>query len=55
MIDSGPFAALTCGVGLLDHETIQQFGVSGPAARASGVDLDLRLCSPIWPTASSLA
>jgi NADH-quinone oxidoreductase subunit D len=46
MIDSPPFASLTRGVGLLDHETIQQFGVSGPAARASGVDLDLRLQTP---------
>src|SRR5215203_3305783 len=43
MIDSPPFAALTSGVAFLDRETIQQFGVSGPAARASGVDLDLRL------------
>jgi NADH-quinone oxidoreductase subunit D len=42
-IESPPFARLTSGVGLLDRETIQQFGVSGPAARASGVDLDLRL------------
>jgi NADH-quinone oxidoreductase subunit D len=46
MIESAPFAALTSGVGLLDRETIQQFGVSGPAARASGVDLDLRLQLP---------
>jgi NADH-quinone oxidoreductase subunit D len=46
MIDSSEFAALTCGVGLLDQETIQQFGVSGPAARASGTDLDLRLLKP---------
>ncbi len=46
MIESPPFAGLTSGVGLLDHETIQQFGVSGPAARASGVDLDLRLQLP---------
>jgi NADH-quinone oxidoreductase subunit D len=46
MIDSPAFAALTGGVGLLDRETIQQFGVSGPAARASGVDLDLRLSRP---------
>ena len=43
MIDSPPFTALTSGVAVLDRETIQQFGVSGPAARASGVDLDLRL------------
>ncbi|HET8915714.1 MAG TPA: NADH-quinone oxidoreductase subunit D, partial [Propionibacteriaceae bacterium] len=46
MIDSPAFSALTGGVGLLDHETIRQFGVSGPAARASGVDLDLRLLRP---------
>jgi NADH-quinone oxidoreductase subunit D len=46
MIDSPPFASLTRGVGLLDRKTIQQFGVSGPAARASGVDLDLRLQQP---------
>jgi NADH-quinone oxidoreductase subunit D len=37
---------LTSGVGLLDLETIQQFGVSGPASRASGADLDLRLQTP---------
>ena len=46
MIESAPFAALTSGVGLLDRESIRQFGVSGPAARASGVDLDLRLQQP---------
>jgi len=46
LIDSGPFASLTSGVGMLDRDTIQEFGVSGPAARASGVDLDLRLNRP---------
>ncbi len=46
MIDSAPFASLTSGVGLLDRDTIQQFGVSGPAARATGVDLDLRVQRP---------
>jgi NADH-quinone oxidoreductase subunit D len=46
MIESPLFAGLTSGVGLLDQVTIQQFGVSGPAARASGVDLDLRLQLP---------
>jgi NADH-quinone oxidoreductase subunit D len=45
-IESPPFAGLTSGIGLLDLKTIQQFGVSGPAARASGVDLDLRLQLP---------
>jgi NADH-quinone oxidoreductase subunit D len=46
MIESPVFAGLTSGVGLLDQETIHQFGVSGPAARASGLDLDLRLQLP---------
>jgi NADH-quinone oxidoreductase subunit D len=46
MIDSAPFATLTSGVGILDRETISQFGVSGPAARATGVHLDLRLQRP---------
>jgi NADH-quinone oxidoreductase subunit D len=46
LIDSAPFASLTSGVGMLDRETIQEFGVSGPSARASGVDLDLRLNRP---------
>jgi NADH-quinone oxidoreductase subunit D len=46
MIDSALFASLTSGVGLLDRDTIQQFGVSGPAARATGVDLDLRVQRP---------
>jgi NADH-quinone oxidoreductase subunit D len=46
MIDSAQFAALTSGVAKLDRDTIEQFGVSGPAARASGVELDLRLKRP---------
>jgi len=46
MIDSAAFADLTRGVALLDRDTIQQFGVSGPAARASGIELDLRLQRP---------
>jgi NADH-quinone oxidoreductase subunit D len=46
MIESPAFAGLTRGVGLLERKTIQQYGVSGPAARASGVDLDLRLQLP---------
>jgi NADH-quinone oxidoreductase subunit D len=46
MIDSALFARLTSGVGLLDRDTIQDFGVSGPAARATGVDLDLRVQRP---------
>ncbi|GAA0949692.1 NADH-quinone oxidoreductase subunit D [Nonomuraea longicatena] len=40
------FLARTKGVGVLDRETIMQYGVSGPIARASGVDLDLRRDDP---------
>ena len=36
------FAARTRGVGRLDPSAVHQYGVSGPIARASGVDLDLR-------------
>jgi NADH-quinone oxidoreductase subunit D len=46
MIDSAAFVRLTSGVALLDRDTIEQFGVSGPAARGSGVHLDLRLQQP---------
>ena len=46
LIESAPLADLTSDVAKLDEETIRQFGVSGPAARASGVDLDVRLRSP---------
>ncbi|WP_371782169.1 NADH-quinone oxidoreductase subunit D [Streptosporangium subroseum] len=40
------FVARTRGVGVLDRETIMQYGVSGPIARASGVDIDLRRDEP---------
>ncbi|GAA4574603.1 NADH-quinone oxidoreductase subunit D [Planotetraspora kaengkrachanensis] len=40
------FLARTRGVGVLDRETIMQYGVSGPIARASGVDFDLRRDEP---------
>ncbi|WP_153397767.1 NADH-quinone oxidoreductase subunit D [Ornithinicoccus halotolerans] len=36
----------TVGVGLLDADTARSFGVSGPIARASGLDLDLRRDEP---------
>ena len=38
--------ARTVGVGVLPRETAAQFGVSGPIARASGLDLDLRRDEP---------
>jgi NADH-quinone oxidoreductase subunit D len=40
------FLARTRGVGRLAADTIAQYGVSGPIARASGVDFDLRRDAP---------
>ncbi|WP_283139257.1 NADH-quinone oxidoreductase subunit D [Rhizohabitans arisaemae] len=40
------FRARTRGVGILTPEAIMQYGVSGPIARASGVDFDLRRDEP---------
>ncbi len=40
------FRARTRGVGILSPEAIAQYGVSGPIARASGVDFDLRRDDP---------
>jgi NADH-quinone oxidoreductase subunit D len=40
------FRARTRGVGVLSHDQIMQYGVSGPIARASGVDFDLRRDEP---------
>jgi NADH-quinone oxidoreductase subunit D len=40
------FRASTRGTGRLTGEQVRQYGVSGPAARASGVDFDLRRDEP---------
>ena len=40
------FQARTVGVGVLSPELVRQYGVSGPVARASGVDVDLRRDEP---------
>jgi NADH-quinone oxidoreductase subunit D len=40
------FAARTRGVGVLTAEQVHQYGLSGPIARASGVDMDLRRDEP---------
>ncbi|MCW2943136.1 MAG: hypothetical protein JWN00_6121 [Actinomycetia bacterium] len=40
------FHARTRGVGVLSREQILQYGVSGPIARAAGVDFDLRRDEP---------
>ncbi|MGH3355460.1 MAG: NADH-quinone oxidoreductase subunit D, partial [Nocardioidaceae bacterium] len=40
------FVARTRGVGVLSQSLIESYGVSGPIARASGVDFDLRRDEP---------
>jgi NADH-quinone oxidoreductase subunit D len=40
------FRARTVGVGVLSPELVHAYGVSGPIARAAGVDLDLRRDEP---------
>ncbi len=40
------FLTRTVGVGVLNRESAIQYGVSGPVARASGLDLDLRRDEP---------
>jgi NADH-quinone oxidoreductase subunit D len=40
------FRARTRGVGVLSPELVEAYGVSGPIARASGLDLDLRRDEP---------
>ena len=40
------FQARTRGVGVITREMIEAYGVSGPVARASGVDFDLRRDEP---------
>ena len=43
---SDEFRRRTRGIGVLSAEQVRQYGVSGPAARASGVDFDLRRDEP---------
>ncbi len=40
------FRARTVGVGVLPRDLVETFGLSGPVARASGFDLDLRRDDP---------
>jgi NADH-quinone oxidoreductase subunit D len=46
LIGTDEFAAESTGVARLDPELVSAFGVSGAAARASGVALDLRVNEP---------
>lgn len=43
---SDAFRTRTLGVGVLDPQVVSAYGVTGPAARASGVDVDLRRDDP---------
>ncbi len=47
--------ARTRGVGVLDAATVHAYGVSGPIARASGVDVDLRRDQPYLAYAALFA
>ena len=40
------FASRTVGIGVVPTDAVPAYGMSGPAARASGVDLDLRRDDP---------
>jgi NADH-quinone oxidoreductase subunit D len=44
--DNDTFLARTVGVGVLSPETAAAYGASGPVARASGLDIDLRRDEP---------
>ncbi len=46
LVDNEILNARTRGVGVLSDELIHAYGVSGPIARASGVDIDLRRDAP---------
>ena len=46
LVDNPILRGRTVGVGVLTPDQVRQFGVSGPIARASGVDLDLRRDEP---------
>jgi NADH-quinone oxidoreductase subunit D len=46
------FAARTVGVGVLSLDAVSSYGVSGPPARASGLDMDLRRDDPYLAYAS---
>ena len=46
LVDNPILRGRTVGVGVLAPEQVRQYGVSGPIARASGVDIDLRRDEP---------
>jgi NADH-quinone oxidoreductase subunit D len=46
VLEDAVFRERTSGTGAISAEQVSQFGISGPAARASGVDFDLRRDEP---------
>lgn len=46
LVDNPILRARTVGVGVLSPELVHEYGVTGPIARASGVDVDLRRDDP---------
>jgi NADH-quinone oxidoreductase subunit D len=46
LVDNPILRARTVGVGVLPPELVHEYGVTGPIARASGVDVDLRRDEP---------
>jgi NADH-quinone oxidoreductase subunit D len=46
LVDEDPVAGLTRGTAPLGRAVVEQYGVSGPAARGAGIDLDLRRQQP---------
>jgi NADH-quinone oxidoreductase subunit D len=46
LLDSPAFVTATQGVAIIDSALVEPYGLSGPVARASGVELDLRRDAP---------
>ena len=40
------FQERTCGIGVMDADTVKRWGVTGPALRAAGIDFDCRRDAP---------
>ncbi|HEY7432741.1 MAG TPA: NADH-quinone oxidoreductase subunit D, partial [Streptosporangiaceae bacterium] len=55
IFDNEIFRARTVGVGVLTPDLVEQYGVSGPIARAAGVDTDLRRDQPYLAYADLIA
>ena len=49
LTDNPIFLSRTRGIGVLSLEDAIAYGITGPVARASGLDFDLRRDEPQWP------